>query len=55
MQRMVNTQCADGACGLIPTEGMSGARIIEGRPFRGRLWLLCEAVNQANRKEHPDE
>ncbi len=30
-----------------------GARIIKGRPFRSRLWLLCEAVSQAWRKEHP--
>src|SRR5271166_3780511 len=32
---------------------MCGARIIKGRPFRSRLWLLCEAVNQTSRKEHP--
>ena len=31
---------------LIPTSGISGARIIKGCPFRSRLWLLCEAVNQ---------
>src|SRR5271166_5222393 len=32
---------------------LGGARIIKGRPFRSRLWLLCEAVNQTSRKEHP--
>src|SRR5271157_2110427 len=32
---------------------MCGARIIKGRPFRSRLWLLCEAVNPTSRKEHP--
>ena len=26
---------------------MCEARIIKGRPFRSRLWLLCEAVSQA--------
>ena len=32
---------------LSPTTGeKDGARIIKGRPFRGRIWLLCLSRNQ---------
>src|SRR5271166_6428397 len=33
--------------------GLSGARIIKGRPFRSRVWLLCEAVTNLT-KGTPD-
>jgi eukaryotic-like serine/threonine-protein kinase len=45
---MVPVEWIDASPTLSPKEhDKGGARIIKGRPFRSRLWLLCEAVNQA--------